>query len=408
MSETEPIEDLFRTAAPWFAEGDLVTAEVICRAVLLSRPQHAGALDMIGLIATRLGIYRQAAEYFRRALEADPRFEAARNHLESVRPYADRAARAIAKEPRFLVIKAWGYGFWSDVNHVCGGLLLAEITGRIPVTHWGDNSLFSDGSKNDAFALYFEPVSATGLADLPLGTPRNIFPPKWAAVGLDQGEHMKMDGPGSRLPGLHFLERSETILVTDYFVSVPSLAGWLPESHPMSGQRTDAIYRYLLAKYFKPKPHIQAAADELYRTLIGGEPAVAVHMRGSDKLLEADTTKLLPLYFQHLDAEDPSLKIFLLTDDTRCIPPFRERYGARVIVSDVLRTSTNLGVHYMPAADRVRLGNDVLADTYAALACDRFLGNGMSNLSAFVSVLKPWDANACVLLGGSILHVSLS
>ncbi|MCR2600326.1 hypothetical protein NSP09_24715, partial [Salmonella enterica] len=57
---------------------------------------------------------------------------------------------------RYLVIKSWGFGFWSDVSQVLGSLLLAEITGRTPVTHWGRNSLFNDGSNRDSFALYFE------------------------------------------------------------------------------------------------------------------------------------------------------------------------------------------------------------------------------------------------------------
>ena len=407
MSEKDPIEELFRFASSWFSEGDYVTAEQVCRAVLLSRPNHAAAHDMIGLIAVKLGNYRSAVACFQRALAADPRFADAKNHLESVRSYAERATPP-QPGPRYLVIKAWGFGFWSDVNHVLGALLLAEITGRIPITQWGENSLFSDGVTEDAFGLYFEPVSESRLAELPLATPRNVFAPKWAAVGLETPEHMKMEGPGSRLSGVHFLERPESIAVADFFFSVAALAPWLPDSHPMHGQRSDAVYRYLVEKYLKPKPHILAAAADLYRKLIGAAPAIAVHMRGSDKLLEADTTKLLPLYFEHLDREDAGLRIFLLTDDARCIAPFKQRYGDRVIVSDVLRTSTDLGVHYSPDADRVRLGNEVLIDTYAALHCDKFLGNGMSNLSALISVLKPWDANACVLLGGSILHLSLS
>ena len=46
-------------------------------------------------------------------------------------------------EQRFLLIKAWGFGFWSDVLHVLGGLMLAELTRRQPVVFWGSNSLYS-------------------------------------------------------------------------------------------------------------------------------------------------------------------------------------------------------------------------------------------------------------------------
>src|SRR5580692_9084212 len=52
------------------------------------------------------------------------------------------------------------------MNHVFGCLLLAEITGRIPVTHWGKNSLYGDETDTDAFQLYFEAISPLGIPDV--------------------------------------------------------------------------------------------------------------------------------------------------------------------------------------------------------------------------------------------------
>ena len=54
----------------------------------------------------------------------------------------------VAPVPKFggyLLIKS--YGFWSDVEHVIGALLLAEMTGRTPVVHWGGNSYFTDDER---------------------------------------------------------------------------------------------------------------------------------------------------------------------------------------------------------------------------------------------------------------------
>ena len=49
---------------------------------------------------------------------------------------------------KYLLIKAWGFGFFSDVNHIIGQLLIAELTGRIPIVYWGKNSLFGEVEKN--------------------------------------------------------------------------------------------------------------------------------------------------------------------------------------------------------------------------------------------------------------------
>jgi hypothetical protein len=71
-----------------------------------------------------------------------------------------------------------------------------------------------------------------------------------------------------------------------------------------------------------------------------------------------------------------------------------------------VRTDNDLGIHYTPSVDPVRLGIEVMRDTYLALRCARFIGNGQSNLSAMVAMLKRWDPGACVLVAPSQLHKS--
>ena len=246
------------------------------------------------------------------------------------------------------------------------------------------------------------------LADLPIVSARTCYPPKWVAVGIATAEHMKTNGPGSRIYSLFFLERPEPIVVTDFFISTPSLLPWIEENHPLRGMTAEAVYRYILRKYFRPRAAVLDAAQSFYDRHLAGAPNIAVHMRGSDKKDETKTTALLPEYFQHLDEADKNTRIFLFTDDARCIEPFRERYGARVVTADVLRTETDIGVHHTGGLDKVRLGMEAMTEVYTALLCGRFLGNGMSNMSAFVSVLKDWPEDACVLLNGSILQISLT
>src|SRR5262249_51162770 len=156
--------------AAHISSGNYPLADFICRDVLAVAPGHAVALNLIGVIAAQLGLHDRAIAHFEMALAGTPPFLPAKDNLQKVRNTQARAPRAHATtSQQFLVIKAWGFGFWSDVNHVLGSLLLAEITGRTPVTHWGRNSLFRDGSGQDAFRLYFEPPSPLTLDTVPTG-----------------------------------------------------------------------------------------------------------------------------------------------------------------------------------------------------------------------------------------------
>jgi hypothetical protein len=85
---------------------------------------------------------------------------------------------------------------------------------------------------------------------------------------------------------------------------------------------------------------------------------------------------------------------------------FHERYGDRIAVTDSMRTDNDLGIHYAPAVDRVRLGIEVMRDTYLALRCAKFIGNGRSNVSAMAAMLKRWEPGACVLVAPSQLYKS--
>jgi protein O-GlcNAc transferase len=305
---------------------------------------------------------------------------------------------------KYLLVKAWGYGFWADASHVLGCLLLAEITGRIPVTHWGTNSLFSAGT-DDAFRRYFEPVSPLGIDDLSESSSASCFPRKWRPDNLRAENICKWDGDGSRLPAQAFIGRDETIVVSDFYLGVVDVLPLVPAGHPLHGRSVDAAYRYLIDKYLRPVSTIVARVDAFHRQYLAGPPTAAVHVRGSDKAAEmVGLDRLNAMTLDAIARLDTSWQLFLLTDDARQAALFRARFGERVVCTDSTRTSTHVGVHYDPGADRLRLGMEVMIDTYLALRCDRFLGNGASNVSAAIEQLKPWPPKACILLMRSMLR----
>lgn len=383
------------------AAGKLAAAEIACRELLDLEPRDAAALHLLGYIAAQVGMRDPALSYFQAALDIEPDNARIRDNLKAV---GNMPQPSLPPGERFLLIKSWGFGFWADMVQVLGSLLLAEITGRIPLVYWGTDSRFSDKSERDAFTHYFEPVSTATLQQLVRMPKPGFFPPRWNAGNLTQTGVPKWEGKGSRAGAVYFLNRPETIAVSDFHIGVVNIMPWIPASHPMHGKPLEEIYLYLTAKYLRPHPDIVAACDAFFAAHLAKGPYIALHMRGSDKAiedLELDATNRMLL--QALDASDPSWPIFLMTEDAQCLARMRAAYGSRIIATDCQRTDTTEGVHYLPTVDPVRAGREVMIDTWLALRADRFIGNARSNVSAMIAVMKDWRSGACTVIGRSML-----
>ena len=118
-SLAETADEALGNAEQAFLHGNLSAADLLCHYVLASYPDHPRALGIRSLLASRLGLAENGSTWLQ--------------------------SGAHPNVPRFLLIKAWGQGFWSDMCHVMASLLVAEITDRIPVVQWGGNSLFHCG-----------------------------------------------------------------------------------------------------------------------------------------------------------------------------------------------------------------------------------------------------------------------
>jgi len=379
--------------------GNLIYAEILARMALGLQPDHLDALNLLGLVAVRSGQMGPALDIFRRAHAAAPQagLDATAARIEAMLP--DWRARHASRraDARFLLIKAWGYGFGSELASLMGALLLAEITARTPIVHWGPNCLYSDGSAANAFHHYFEPIGTQTLDDLRLVAAHGAFPEKWTADNLAAEDLNKVAGPGSRLGALYFLEREEPLAVFDFNSGIVDVLPWLPEGHPYAGLAIPEIYRLLWRKYFRPTPRVEAHVAEFVARHWPAGPVMAVHIRDGDHRYEQ--TNLLDVnaqYFEAVDrllAEQPA-SIYLMTDSTAAVAAFRARYGDRIFTTDAQRTPDDTGIHYRDGTDRIQLGVDILSDMLLATRADRFVGNGRSSPSANVSLLKDWPPGA--------------
>ncbi|MCI1965237.1 MAG: O-fucosyltransferase family protein [Oscillospiraceae bacterium] len=296
---------------------------------------------------------------------------------------------------RFLLIKSWGCGFWSDVDHVVGQLLTAELTHRVPVVYWGTNSLYAQSFQTNAFDLYFEPVSDYEIGDL-TWPGYTFYPPVWNARNIMVEDLDKIAWKYRDLGDM--MASNASVLVSDVHYFVRPIIPYIPKNHWAYGMTAHQIYRCLFDKYLKLKPDIQEEIEEFYDDYMAEHrPLLGVHIRGGDKVREVENlARLNKRYYTEINRYIQKYgiqKILLLTDCDDIIKKFKRLYGDMLVFTDCRRSDLNdtrNAAHLQSYRQKRRKGIEVLKDTYLGAKCDFFIGNGYSNVSYAVKRLKDW------------------
>jgi protein O-GlcNAc transferase len=302
---------------------------------------------------------------------------------------------------RYHLIHAWGFGFWSDVNHVVIQSMLAEMLGRTPVVYWGENSNFKHPTMSgNHFENFFERLAPITVDEL---SPTDaIYPPKWRPENLKSGNNNKIKGSYSRHSALYCFNRHEAITVSDFYTSIHEIRPWIHPKSTYFGLDESAIFRRGFAKYLRPRSHIINSVDTFEAQYLAGSEWVAVHLRGTDKFRETpEYLQLIPLYhraIQRLIERNPDLRIFLLTESIPLLTHFSETYPSRVLATQVTRRSDAIGLHLI-GDDGYRLGAEVLIDSLIAARCNYFIGTKVSNVSLAIDSLKDWTDDRALLIG---------
>jgi len=366
------------------ARGEYELGERICREMTAAGWGDGRTWLVIADVARRVG---------RRdiALDAVARAATAGGISSDEASAASAAAESIPETTKVLggihVIRSWAQGFWSDVDHVIGQLAVAEMTGRTPIVLWGANSRFGDGTTN-AWENFFEPVS---MASVPEGA--TFFPPKWRSDNLTIAENGMFSGPGSRIAFLPFLASDAAVTVSDFHAPLLAVSHWIEPSSALSGKSLGQMYPAVISSNIRVKGEILARVDDAAASLgIGrpNSPVIAVHVRGSDKVLEVKDMR--PVYSayhsqieQYLEILGKDARVLLLTDWQPAADEYRSRYGTRMIETSALRTEGTVGLHFQDNRDGRRLGEDVLIDSLLASRCDALVGLGWSNVSLYMA-----------------------
>lgn len=365
---------LLRQAMDLYGQGNLPQSEIYARRCHALNPGNAAASRL--LVDLKLG-YGMSSDF----------------ELSETTPQNNSGKR-------YLLIKAWGYGFWSEVHHLASQLLLAELTQRIPLVLWGSNCLFRRRDTPEAFCRFFEPVSGRRLEDVP--SDATIFPGKWSRDTLQAEDVSKWEGRHSRLAAQYLFARTETLLVSDFFSTLGSIIPWISSSSQYYGLSDDALYAAMLRKYLRPTAAIVSRADDFFDRHMRGRPWVGAHVRGSDKVRESPALAGTNAgYFGFIDRIvelNPSIGIFLLTDHRPVVEEYSRRYGDRLLFTPAIRTASDTGVH-LSGHDGITIGEEVLVDSLLALKCDYFVGNQESNMSVGIASMRPWPQGFIFLRG---------
>lgn len=339
---------------------------------------------------------------------------------------------------RFLLIKAWSYTLWTDVDHVLGQLLIAELTNRIPVVYWPTHCLHNGFVQNNGFELYFEPISNYTI--LSIAKPEyTYYPPIWDADSLLVEDQNKETWMYRNIGDI--ISSNANVVVGDAYYSVYELISFIKKHHIAYGMTVEQTYHYLFSKYIKVKPDIETEIQGYYSSwLKNNQPILAVHVCRVDKdkvfdarhakkdrnqywskfhkkyqkkqidkpekvhgfVREGQIKKPNSLYHSEIRKyiEKYNIKkIFLLTDCEATIKEYKELYGSMLVFTKCKRIKEDDTISQMenPMVKR-RRGIEVIKDTYLAAKCDFFIGNDFSSLSHAVTRMKDWTDKSVKLL----------
>jgi hypothetical protein len=389
-------------------KGNIPQADIYLQIILEKEPNNPFVLNFLGWIASAINQHKLAISYFEKAIEQNKAWELPLKNIEIINNYLQKNQKIIkTKGHKYLLIKAWGYGFWSDVSHVLGQLLIAELTERFPIIHWGGNSLFSDGTDKNAFEYYFKNFSVVDINYLQQND-YLYWPPKWNNNNIKSNNVNKWTGSYSRIAGQYTFGRPENVIVSDFYTNIIDIKPYIRSDQPLFGLSINEIYYYLVSRYLHPKSLIMNNVDNFLRNNLKEANFIAIHLRGSDKISEVknldDINKQYKSIIEKEISNDHNLKIFLMTDDSRILEEYCKIYGNKIVFTDCQRTNNTRGVHYKSSSNSIKLGFEVMTDVYIASKAKIFIGNGFSNSSQIVRYLKKWPENNLHFIGKEIFH----
>ncbi|MBF0409947.1 MAG: tetratricopeptide repeat protein [Candidatus Riflebacteria bacterium] len=306
------------------------------------------------------------------------------------------------EKDRYYLIHSLGQTFWQDVHHVAAQCLVAELTGRLPIVHWGENSLYHDYNDLNSFERFFQPLSPGDEKKINPGM--SFFPGKWNYTKVFQKPENQWFGRDSRMVAQYLFSRPENAVVSDFFTPLSAVIPWIAQDSSYYGISEDVIYLKLFSKYLKPVKLIQEKAESLFGRFMKGRPWVAVSISGKGAEDFFDSDESSEIHSQYLTFIDrivqinSEIGIFLISDFPSMNDYYRERYGNRLLTNSDIhtgKTSRTLPDSGLLSAERT------LVDALMVSQCNYLIGTKNSYASLAFASQKQWPQGFLFLFGKS-------
>lgn len=242
------------------------------------------------------------------------------------------------------VIGARSVGFFSNFLAVLNHLTWCDKHNKIPVVFW-DKTIFYyepngyNGSFN-AWEYYFKPVSA-------------------ACYKPEDKINRNYDAPD----GFYITWRPQNITLN-----------YKPEFRKYMNS--------LIEKYIYLNPLVENKINEFYLENMTGKKTIGVHIRGTDKYLEAPRIPVQKFIDQINKFTD--YQVLIATDEQKIIDELVQKLHKPVIYYDAQRSTSNKPLH----RNNAKIGEDVLIEAQLLSRCDIFI-HSVSNVSTAVLFFNP-------------------
>lgn len=220
-------------------------------------------------------------------------------------------------------------GMFASIFSVLHDVLWCEQNNKTPVVFWDDRSYYYNvygfnGSKN-VWEYYFQPVVPVNPR------PSHIVPrPFWRA-----GRIFDQD---------------------------------------LINQETRSLAQSLVDKYIKLNPMVQKKVDNFYQTFMAGKKTVGIHLRGTDKYIEAQLVSPEEIISVALETADKDAQFLIASDEKWRFDRMKQLLQDQnriVIFYDCYRSESGKSLHQQSSrSPRCILGEDVITEVTLLSKCD--------------------------------------
>ena len=290
--------------------------------------------------------------------------------------------------PRVLVIKAKG-GFGNRILSAATGIVLAELTHRVPVIDWRDGMYLPVGV--NAYPLLFEPQHTITAEELDART--DVAPTIWSGRLAEHPVHM-VDRFYPNSHSSPFVYRKLSINPKHPVVPQDVAVFWsyLPKFARLPAQfrgstrsrrsSPEAVVREVLSTHFRPNTRVRATVAELFRNR--NRPIIGVHIRYTDRRAPLDR---IVEEMRRLRRRIPQASIFLATDNGDVQAQISATFDNLFVIEKRLgNTASALHVD-VDSADPLGEAENALIDMWALSSCDWLIHSQHSTFSVAAALI---------------------